>query len=46
MTKNGILRRPILGLIEDFIADSKNPENEYLAFRRWVIRKLEALFSG
>jgi len=36
----------ITGLVEDFIADSENPENEYLAFRRWVTRKLEALLSG
>ncbi len=37
--KDGESRGKIKGLIEDFISDSKNPQNEYLAFRQWVIKK-------
>lgn len=29
----------IKGLITDFKEDSENPENEYLAFRRWIVKK-------
>jgi len=39
--RNGAIK----GLIFAFKEDSENPENDYLAFRRWIIRNLRYLMS-
>jgi len=39
--RNGAIK----GLIFAFKEDSENPENDYLAFRRWFIRNLRYLIS-
>ncbi len=39
--RNGAIK----GLIFAFKEDSENPENDYLAFRRWIIRNLRYLIS-
>lgn len=36
----------IKALIEDFIRDSQDRSNEYLAFRRWVVRNLRELLTA
>lgn len=46
ITKDIQILGAIKWLIDDFRKDSVNPDNDYLAFRRWIIRNIKFLINS